>query len=82
MEDKKTLWQQPDNQEGFGQLFVISEEQKLDWSDMFYITTLPVNQRKIELFEKLPTKLRFFLCTHTRAHTMNFFCSSERFKGK
>ncbi|CAI9787983.1 unnamed protein product [Fraxinus pennsylvanica] len=58
MEDKKKLWQQPDNHEGFGQLFVISEEQKLDWSDMFYITTLPVNQRKIELFEKLPIKLR------------------------
>ncbi|KAL2467369.1 Protein SRG1 [Abeliophyllum distichum] len=58
MEDKKKLWQQPDNHEGFGQLFVVSEEQKLDWSDMFYITTLPVNQRKIELFETLPTKLR------------------------
>lgn len=58
MEDKKKLWQQPDNHEGFGQLFVISDEQKLDWSDMFYITTLPVNQRKIELFEKLPIKLR------------------------
>ncbi|KAK6917258.1 Non-hem dioxygenase N-terminal domain [Dillenia turbinata] len=33
-EEKKKLWQQPDNHEGFGQLFVVSEEQKLDWSDI------------------------------------------------
>ncbi|KAK6917257.1 Non-hem dioxygenase N-terminal domain [Dillenia turbinata] len=32
-EEKKKLWQQPDNNEGFGQLFVLSKEQKLDWSD-------------------------------------------------
>lgn len=58
-EEKKKLWQQPDNHEGFGQLFVVSEQQKLDWSDMFYITTLPLNLRKTELFEKLPVELRF-----------------------
>lgn len=61
-EEKKKLWQQADNHEGFGQLFVVSEDQKLDWSDMFYITTLPLNLRKSDLFEKLPPKLRF-LCT-------------------
>lgn len=57
-EEKKKLWQQPDNQEGFGQLFVVSEDQKLDWSDMFYVTTLPLNLRRGELFNKLPPKLR------------------------
>ncbi|GLT50583.1 hypothetical protein SLA2020_240610 [Shorea laevis] len=57
-EEKKKFWQQPDNHEGFGQLFVVSEEQKLDWSDMFYVTTLPHNLRRNDLFEKLPTKLR------------------------
>ncbi|KAJ7968836.1 2-oxoglutarate (2OG) and Fe(II)-dependent oxygenase superfamily protein [Quillaja saponaria] len=57
-EEKKKLWQQPDNHEGFGQLFVVSEKQKLDWSDMFYITTLPLNLRKNDLFAKLPPKLR------------------------
>lgn len=58
-EEKKKLWQQPDNHEGFGQLFVVSEDQKLDWSDMFYITTLPLNLRRSDLFDKLPLKLRF-----------------------
>ncbi|GMN43406.1 hypothetical protein TIFTF001_012607 [Ficus carica] len=57
-EEKKKLWQKPDNHEGFGQLFVVSEDQKLDWSDMFYVTTLPLNLRKSPLFEKLPTDLR------------------------
>ncbi|XVE51536.1 hypothetical protein DITRI_Ditri02bG0049800 [Diplodiscus trichospermus] len=57
-EEKKLLWQKPDNHEGFGQLFVVSEEQKLDWSDMFYITTLPNDLRKADLFKKLPPKLR------------------------
>ncbi|KAJ9557890.1 hypothetical protein OSB04_012504 [Centaurea solstitialis] len=58
MEEKQKLWQEEDNHEGFGQLFVVSEEQKLDWSDMFYITTLPHNLRKSQLFQKLPLILR------------------------
>uniref|UniRef100_A0A7C8YK28 Codeine 3-O-demethylase n=1 Tax=Opuntia streptacantha TaxID=393608 RepID=A0A7C8YK28_OPUST len=57
-EEKKKLWQQPDNHEGFGQLFVVSEDQKLDWSDMFYVTTLPPNLRRPELFDKLPHQIR------------------------
>ena len=57
-EEKKNLWQEPNNQEGFGQLFVVSDEQKLDWSDMFYITTLPHNIRRGHLFDKLQPKLR------------------------
>ncbi|XP_019420650.1 PREDICTED: protein SRG1-like [Lupinus angustifolius] len=39
MEDKKKLWQKPGDLEGFGQLFVVSEEQKLDGADLFYINT-------------------------------------------
>ncbi len=57
-EEKKKLWQQPNGLEGFGQLFVVSDEQKLDWSDMFYIATLPHNTRKGDLFDKLPPKLK------------------------
>ncbi|RVW47417.1 Protein SRG1 [Vitis vinifera] len=58
LEEKKKLWQQPDNHQGFGQLFVVSEEQRLDWSDVFYLTTLPSNIRKSDIFQKLPQKLR------------------------
>ncbi|PHT29196.1 hypothetical protein CQW23_31201 [Capsicum baccatum] len=58
MEEKKKLWQQEDNFEGFGQAGVLSEEQKLDWNDMFTIMTLPPYTRKVDLFQKLPSKLR------------------------
>ncbi|NP_001352381.1 protein SRG1-like [Solanum lycopersicum] len=33
MEEKKKLWKQEDSLEGFGHAFVVSEDQKLDWSD-------------------------------------------------
>ncbi|CAN1799434.1 Protein SRG1 [Linum perenne] len=46
MEEKKKLWQCPGDVEGFGQTFVVSEEQKLDWSDMFYLVTHPTHLRK------------------------------------
>nr|DAD37643.1 TPA_asm: hypothetical protein HUJ06_008284 [Nelumbo nucifera] len=49
---------EPGDLEGFGQAFVLSEDQKLDWADMFYITTLPMHLRRPNLFPKLPLPLR------------------------
>ena len=59
MEEKKKLWQQPNDVEGFGHAFVVSEEQKLDWSDMFLLVMQPVQLRKPHLFPKLPLPFRF-----------------------
>lgn len=59
IEEKKKLWQKPGDHEGFGQLFVVSDEQKLDWSDMFYISTLPSIMRKPHLFAGMPLPLRY-----------------------
>ncbi|KAL5772064.1 hypothetical protein ACOSQ2_011988 [Xanthoceras sorbifolium] len=58
MEEKKKYWQQPGDIEGFGQAFVVSDEQKLDWADMFYMLTLPTHLRKPHLFPNLPLPLR------------------------
>ncbi|PON69802.1 Isopenicillin N synthase [Parasponia andersonii] len=58
MEEKKKYWQVPGQVEGFGQAFVVSEEQKLDWDDIFFLTTLPVDLRKPHLFPKLPLPFR------------------------
>ncbi|KAI3736776.1 hypothetical protein L2E82_26763 [Cichorium intybus] len=58
MEDKKKYWQKPGDLEGFGQAFVVSEEQKLDWGDMFYMVTLPSHLRKPHLFPNLPLPFR------------------------
>ncbi|XP_071921384.1 oxoglutarate-dependent flavonoid 7-O-demethylase 1-like [Coffea arabica] len=37
IEEKKRFAQEPGDVEGYGQAFVVSEEQKLDWADMFYM---------------------------------------------
>ncbi|KAI3881660.1 hypothetical protein MKX03_026857 [Papaver bracteatum] len=57
--DEKTKYGQKDgDDEGFGQFFVISEDQKLDWADVFYMSTLPLHSRKPHLFPELPLPLR------------------------
>ncbi|XP_004488689.1 protein SRG1-like [Cicer arietinum] len=58
MSEKKKFWQSSEHMEGFGQAFVVSEEQKLDWADMFYMTTLPKHSRMPHLFPQLPLPLR------------------------
>ncbi|CAK7350313.1 unnamed protein product [Dovyalis caffra] len=57
-EEKRKYWQTAGEMEGFGQAFVVSEEQKLDWGDIFYMVTLPTHERKPHLFPKLPQPLR------------------------
>ncbi|XP_013585331.1 PREDICTED: protein SRG1-like [Brassica oleracea var. oleracea] len=58
MEEKKKFWQKPDEMEGFGQAFVLSEDQKLDWADIFFFTMQPAQLRKPHLFPKLPLPFR------------------------
>ncbi|KAJ0081776.1 hypothetical protein Patl1_10083 [Pistacia atlantica] len=61
MEEKKKYWQKEGDTEGFGQLFVVSKEQKLDWSDLFLVNTIPIRLRKPHLFPKLPLPFRLSL---------------------
>ncbi|CAN6980223.1 unnamed protein product [Brassica rapa subsp. trilocularis] len=65
MEEKKKFWQQPNEIEGFGQAFVVSEDQKLDWADMFYHIVQPIEERKPHLFPKLPLPFRDTLETYS-----------------
>ncbi|KAL6991343.1 hypothetical protein U1Q18_009458 [Sarracenia purpurea var. burkii] len=58
LEEKKKFYQEPGDVEGYGQAFVVSEDQKLDWADMLYLYTLPVHLRKPHLLPKLPLPLR------------------------
>uniref|UniRef100_A0A2N9EK32 Fe2OG dioxygenase domain-containing protein n=1 Tax=Fagus sylvatica TaxID=28930 RepID=A0A2N9EK32_FAGSY len=58
MDEKKKFWQQSGDVEGFGQAFIVSEEQKLNWADMFFMNTLPTHFRKPHLFPKLPLPFR------------------------
>ena len=58
LEEKMACAQTANNIEGYGQAFVISEEQKLDWGDLFFMVTQPVHARKPHLFPKLPLPFR------------------------
>jgi isopenicillin N synthase-like dioxygenase len=61
MSEKKKFWQTPQHMEGFGQAFVMTDEQKLDWADIFFMSTLPKHSRMPHLFPKLPLPIRFSL---------------------
>ncbi|KEH27900.1 flavonol synthase/flavanone 3-hydroxylase [Medicago truncatula] len=58
MEEKKKFWQTPNDVQGFGQLFVVSDEQKLEWADMFYINTFPPDARHPHLIPNIPKPFR------------------------
>ncbi|KAL0328937.1 UNVERIFIED_CONTAM: protein SRG1 [Sesamum calycinum] len=58
MEEKKNFRQEEGNLQGYGQVFVVSEEQKLDWGDLFYIVTAPTYLRQPHLIPMLPSTFR------------------------
>ncbi|PNX90221.1 protein SRG1-like, partial [Trifolium pratense] len=58
MEEKKKLWQTEGDLEGFGQAFILSEEQKLEWGDAFFLNTLPVHIRKPHIYNQIPQTFR------------------------
>ncbi|KAK1423668.1 hypothetical protein QVD17_18975 [Tagetes erecta] len=58
LEEKNKYAQRPGDGEGFGQSFVMSDEQKLDWCDIFRVVTQPSELRKPHLLPKLPHTLR------------------------
>ncbi|KAK4261867.1 hypothetical protein QN277_004806 [Acacia crassicarpa] len=73
VEEKTKFKKKAGEVEGYGQLFVVSEEQKLDWADMLHLTTLPPEARKPHLFPNLPLPFRDNLneyCTELRKLAM------------
>ena len=47
LKEKMACAQLPNNIEGYGQAFVVSEDQKLDWGDMLFLLPLPVPLRNM-----------------------------------
>ncbi|RVX00242.1 S-norcoclaurine synthase 1 [Vitis vinifera] len=44
--------------EGYGQNFVVSEDQKLDWADMLFLQCLPASERNMRFWPEEPTSFR------------------------
>lgn len=51
---KETFAQEAGNLEGYGQAFVVSEEQKLDWGDMLFLFTQPQIYRNMKFWPTHP----------------------------
>ncbi|KAL6645359.1 hypothetical protein ACP70R_016967 [Stipagrostis hirtigluma subsp. patula] len=66
-ETKKQFAQERGQLEGYGQLFVISEDQKLDWADIVYLNTLPLEDRKMRFWPDKPANFRSALDKYSAA---------------
>ncbi|KAH7687633.1 (S)-norcoclaurine synthase protein [Dioscorea alata] len=58
LDEKMLLKQRPGQLEGYGQWFVFSEEQQLDWADILVYHTWPLHLRKIGLWPTNPSTFR------------------------
>lgn len=58
LQEKTAYAQLPNNIEGYGQAFVVSEEQKLDWGDMMYLRPQPVSLRNLRFWPNNPSSFR------------------------
>ncbi|XP_020248258.1 S-norcoclaurine synthase 1-like [Asparagus officinalis] len=58
LEEKEAFKQLPSGVEGYGNLFVISEEQKLDWKDILVCYTQPQTKRNMRFWPTNPPTFR------------------------
>ena len=61
LEEKKRWAMKPGCVEGYGQPFVSSEKQKLDWNDMIFLRVLPTYKKKLEFWPQNPPTFRYIL---------------------
>ncbi|CAM0871247.1 unnamed protein product [Alopecurus aequalis] len=66
-ETKKQFAQERGQLEGYGQLFVVSEDQKLDWADMLFLYTRPPEDRKMRFWPDQPANFRSTLDKYSAA---------------
>ncbi|EXB65269.1 Protein SRG1 [Morus notabilis] len=57
LEEKKKYSMAENDLQGYGQAYVVSEQQKLDWGDLFFLITCPLEDRNMKY---LPTTLPGF----------------------
>lgn len=59
LEEKQKYQMAPGTVQGYGQAFVFSEHQKLDWCNMFALGVIPDSIRNPLLWPKKPTNFRW-----------------------
>ncbi|XP_071724095.1 S-norcoclaurine synthase 1-like [Rutidosis leptorrhynchoides] len=58
LEEKISYAQLPNSVQGYGQAFVHSEEQKLDWNDMLFLIIQPIYHRNLRFWPTTPSSFR------------------------
>lgn len=65
LEEKSAVAIPPNGMQGFGHHFVFSKEQKLDWVDLLFLATRPVEERSLEFWPTKPPTFRDTLDKYT-----------------
>ena len=73
LEEKQKYAKGVNGIQGYGQNFVMSEQQKLDWSDMIYLITVPPENRNFKFWPlSLPGfKYVYSFLMHINSHLHN-----------
>jgi isopenicillin N synthase-like dioxygenase len=59
LQEKKRWAQKPGSLEGYGQAFVTTEEQKLEWNDMIFLRSIhPLQNRNLDFWPENPPEFR------------------------
>lgn len=58
LEQKKKYSKEANDIQGYGNEIVLSDEQKLDWSESLYLVIQPEDQRKLKLWPEKPEVFR------------------------
>ncbi|CAI0438254.1 unnamed protein product [Linum tenue] len=65
LQEKMECAQLPSDIQGYGQAFVVSVEQKLDWGDMLYILAQPQDVRNMRFWPRVPSSFRATLIQYS-----------------
>ncbi|CBI33960.3 unnamed protein product, partial [Vitis vinifera] len=58
LKEKNAYAKLPNGVEGYGQHFVVSQDQKLDWADILFLQCLPASERKMRFWPQEPISFR------------------------
>jgi isopenicillin N synthase-like dioxygenase len=78
LEEKQKYAVNPGDLQGYGQTYVVSERQKLDWGDSLGLIMFPSGYRDLNLWPVEPADFRYSLVpcwSIGEAFTLQIFCS-------
>eukprot|EP01018_Ginkgo_biloba_P008651 Gb_28768 [translate_table: standard] len=77
LEQKRRYAAEPGDVEGYGQAFVVSEDQKMDWGDMLYLLVKPIASTNMRLWPKNPENFRGLLSGDTEGCGVSAECDGS-----